>query len=541
MKIAIWGTGVYGKDLLSYLKDYEIHCESEISVAKNIVCFYDNVASDKLVEAIPILRPVAESIRHIDIIIVAVKKYEDIIRQINKMKDSPYVLTYNPRHRLRLMYELRELLPSKQYRDYFYYIAERLDSIAKVIGQRKERNMTAWHAIIEDMGDVNFIATVEEAGDVALNEYLYEHIFSNYYPSIKIKTIGIYYYRFYNGGIERVISQLMPIFLQLGFKVVLITNEIDKEAEYTCPKEVVRAVLRKKDTDSFEWYRSISELVEQYKIDLMHLHGCYDYYETTMIVPFFKMSGVCTVLHIHNFYQNIKDMDRLLLAYRLADRVVVLSREDEAFWNRQGVKAKYIPNPVNLDIDYMYHSKKSKRPTIVWVGRVEEEQKQVYETVRIMKELVKAIPVALLKIIGKADNPQVLEKLQSMIGEEGLEANFKLCGFSQNPWQECGDADVFLMTSAYEGFPMVLMESKMAGLPAVIYSLPYLELLKDRKGYFEVEPRDAIGAARKLKKILMDKNIQENLSKESRNSIEVFSKFDLLTEWKELFENINSE
>ena len=39
-----------------------------------------------------------------------------------------------------------------------------------------------------------------------------------------IKTIGLYFSRYTGGGTQRVISQLIPIFIQLGYKVVLFTD-----------------------------------------------------------------------------------------------------------------------------------------------------------------------------------------------------------------------------------------------------------------------------------------------------------------------------
>ena len=48
----------------------------------------------------------------------------------------------------------------------------------------------------------------------------------------KIRTIGIYNSRFYNGGIERFLSLIIPIYLQLGYRIIFFTDEHKPEIEY---------------------------------------------------------------------------------------------------------------------------------------------------------------------------------------------------------------------------------------------------------------------------------------------------------------------
>lgn len=59
----------------------------------------------------------------------------------------------------------------------------------------------------------------------------------------KIKTIGMYYHRIYNGGVERVIGCLSKIFDERGYKLVIITDEPENELDYELPKDAKRVVL----------------------------------------------------------------------------------------------------------------------------------------------------------------------------------------------------------------------------------------------------------------------------------------------------------
>lgn len=59
------------------------------------------------------------------------------------------------------------------------------------------------------------------------------------------------------------------------------------------------------------------------------------------------------------------------------------------------------------------------------------------------------------------------EELQELASELGIGNNIKWAGWSSDPWAEAPTADALLLTSAFEGFPMVLVESIARGLPVI--------------------------------------------------------------------------
>lgn len=58
-------------------------------------------------------------------------------------------------------------------------------------------------------------------------------------------------------------------------------------------------------------------------------------------------------------------------------------------------------------------------------------------------------------------------QLRQMIAARGLGASVSLGGFQANPWKYIARADVFLLTSRYEGFGNVLIEAMACGVPVV--------------------------------------------------------------------------
>lgn len=78
-----------------------------------------------------------------------------------------------------------------------------------------------------------YMSDVENA--IWVLNFFYEH--KNIFPrkSGKIRTIGLYYFRIYNGGIEKFLSMIIPVYIKMGYRVVLFTDEYRPELEYPTP------------------------------------------------------------------------------------------------------------------------------------------------------------------------------------------------------------------------------------------------------------------------------------------------------------------
>jgi glycosyltransferase involved in cell wall biosynthesis len=103
-----------------------------------------------------------------------------------------------------------------------------------------------------------------------------------------------------------------------------------------------------------------------------------------------------------------------------------------------------------------------KRPVIVAAGRLAEVKNYalLIESFAILRRRT----VATLFILGTGDEEA---NLRSRIASHGLVDSVHLCGFRRNPWSYMARADVFALTSRYEGFGNVLVEAMACGVPVV--------------------------------------------------------------------------
>lgn len=361
-------------------------------------------------------------------------------------------------------------------------------------------------------------------------------------------TIGMVIYNFYGGGIEKVVSLLIPMFLKHGHKVVLITDSLEQNKEFGVPKECIRYVMQSKMGQSGE--ERTAELMQccnDFEIDIMCFHSGYTYISTFYEMWGLKLMGIPVVMEIHSFFFPIisekREVSRYYAdMYRMADRIVVLSETDRIFWESLDCNCVYIPNPLEYGNEYIKQVQEIETNrngcTIVWVGRLVQLPKRVLDVVPIMQNIIGKVPKAKLKLVGLATNKNDLRRLKRLIADNRLEEVIEICGYKSDINDIYKNADVVLLTSESESFCNVIMESKIWGVPLVLYDLPWLELLKDRKGYIAVEPRNVKAIAETIVLLLQDNIKREKLGKEAQNSIKEFMKYDIYNDWNTLFKSI---
>lgn len=138
-------------------------------------------------------------------------------------------------------------------------------------------------------------------------------------------------------------------------------------------------------------------------------------------------------------------------------------------------KLRVIPNPVDLDavraaakepLDPA-HVAAWRAPVVVAAGRLAEAKN--YPLLIEALALVRARVPATLFVLGQGDQASAL---QALARARGVEDAIVWCGFQSNPWKYMARADVFALTSRYEGFGNVLVEAMACGVPVVATASP---------------------------------------------------------------------
>lgn len=122
-------------------------------------------------------------------------------------------------------------------------------------------------------------------------------------------------------------------------------------------------------------------------------------------------------------------------------------------------------NPVTLDSFGFSYSFDKKEKEIIYMGRIDYNQKRVYRVIDTWAMLEEKFPDWRLTIVGDGVERMNVEQ---QVADYGLK-HVSFEGFQQpKPYYE--RASILLLTSEYEGFPLVLAESMSFGVIPVVYN-----------------------------------------------------------------------
>lgn len=360
----------------------------------------------------------------------------------------------------------------------------------------------------------------------------------------KIRKIGIFYHRVYDGGVQRVISLQIPQFLEIGFKVVLFTEEIKEELEYNLPSTTERVIL----PSSFKHGRGakLRKYLKEHNVDLLIHHAAhsnnlfFDGLITKSLGIRFCITSheICTLFLL----DKCSHLSQFPFFYHIADAMAVLNTMDLKFYSALGIPTFYIPNP----LQFLPLTSKTIKPNdvknLVWIARLEQFQKNYVDALKIFKLVCERLDDVVCHIVGRGETADV-EYITNYIKTNGLENKIIYEGFTTNLHKFLSTADVQLITSSFECFPMNLIEAKQYGIPVVLYELPYVELIKDQKGIIPVPQHSVKEAAEAIIELLSNDSKREALSLASEQSLDTFRRRvpSHIRSWKDIINKLESK
>lgn len=363
-----------------------------------------------------------------------------------------------------------------------------------------------------------------------------------------VKTIATYYHSIVNGGAQRVVCSLCELWVNMGCRVVLLTDEEPSENDYVLPNGVERVVLpdyKQIRAENYEErYLALEDVIRKYQVDLVVYHA---WVSNLMLWDMFsiKLNGAAMLSHCHSVFSfgllnNWESYQNVVAPYPLLDGVLTLSKADEAFWMHYNSNVFSTINPFTGSIDQWRPSAGIASHDILWCARISEE-KNPLDALCIMERVREAVPDARLHVVGDAKTPGEMERFIAGIEERGLQDAIVLHGFQKDVAPYYEKAGIFLMTSAYEGYALALQESKLAGIPCVMYELPYLTLTRNRRGLVPVAQRNTAAAANAIIELLLDEEKRRQLGRDARAEVEELLGFDFEKLWKDVLFSVTQE
>ena len=268
-----------------------------------------------------------------------------------------------------------------------------------------------------------------------------------------------------NGGAERVVSMLASRMAEQGIDTEVLMY-YDKPVFYEVSPKVKLTVVEK-ESGTKSKVKNLFWLRKYFKQNAKAV--------ISFLAPFNIMAiaaNLCNGTPIIAADRNdpTRVPSKLLIRkvrdflYRFADGIVVQTLKNKAYFSKAVQKKSIvIYNPVDLKDDTGAALKETKEKKIVTAGRL-MPQKNHKMMIRAFAEVMKNHPEYELVIYG--DGPSDTE-LNNLVKELGISSNVSFPGNVKDLHDRIKSAELFVLSSDYEGMPNALIEAMCLGLPVV--------------------------------------------------------------------------
>lgn len=293
----------------------------------------------------------------------------------------------------------------------------------------------------------------------------------------------------------------LDFFLRFSFQIPLYLKRLDKIVAAEKPDIII-------DLNP----RTMGKLKERYKtcVVMSEFHFCHD------------------MFLIQKKYRRLRRMEE---AVGRLDCFVVLTKEDEARWKPFCPNTVQIYNPCTFPLDGKRALLNEKH--CISGGRF-ESQKNYTEMVDLWAHLHPRHPDWTLDLYG---NGKEKKKIERKISRLGLSASIRLHPATSRIREEMLGSSIYLMTSLYEGFPLVLVECSSLGLPCVCYRCPCGpgEFIRDGVDGFTAAPNRPDQWIEKVEYLMDHPDIRKKMGSRAAEKVGDFREEAIMEQWNTLF------
>lgn len=343
------------------------------------------------------------------------------------------------------------------------------------------------------------------------------------------------------GGTERVGSMLANGLSEVGYKIVL-ASILQGEKPFFPLNEGIKVVSLFNTTGRI-LYRTPSiinrlrKLIKQEAIDTLIVVETMSVLFTLPAVVGLPVKHICW--EHFNFNNDLGKSGRRIarqLAARYCDSIVTLTERDKSYW-LQGTQHKSqitaIANPCPFPVQEYLKEENTK--IVLAVGRL-VHIKGFDMLLEAWVQVHKVMPDWKLKIVGEGEDRV---QLTDFIKKNQLADSVELVGNTSNVSQYYKQAEVFCLSSRFEGFPMVLLETLAFGLSVVSFDCDTgpAEVLEDT-GSVLVPQGDIDQLATSLVEMMKNNEQRKIISVKSKKKAEIYQPQNIINQWIGLIESL---
>lgn len=372
--------------------------------------------------------------------------------------------------------------------------------------------------------------------------------------------IYLYHSFFLYGGLERILIEKMNYLTEkLGYNVIMVTYcQFDNKIAYPISPQIKHYDLRIPIYHQYNYgivkriyfyikmrktfIKKMESIILKNNADILIGTTCEYFMMDVMnalrhriitIIESHTNAKYIQIPHHNNFIKiTFDNIQRKLINYfiKKASSFVTLTEGDKKEWLKVRKDILVIPNSIGNYPQKITHAQTYKR--IITVGRLEEQKG--YDLLLMAWKLVEVKhPEWELEIYGEGSKKGLL---MSMISDYKL-SSVKINKPTKNIYSEYENSDFYVMSSRYEGFPLVLIEAMSCGLPCISFNCDYgpSDIIKDGIDGFIIENANIKSLAKKICFLMENENLRIQMGTNAHNNMKRFLPENIMPRWEQLF------
>ena len=375
------------------------------------------------------------------------------------------------------------------------------------------------------------------------------------------------------GGVERVVSYKASYFAeQLGYDVTIIVTEGRGRDCYFPLSDKVKVINFELGFEEL-WKVSFMKKVYLYltkqrqykrllKAELMRIRPDITISmlrrEINFLTDIPDGSKKIGELHVNranyrNFEANDSNVVKRLFArfwmkslvgkLKRLDQLVVLTDKSKASWPELS-NVTVIPDPITIEVNREKVKSEKCPKRVVTIGRYAYQKGydlllQAWANIEKLKKFedVKEVNEWTLDIYGQGNQTDY----RKLMAELGIDTDrCHLNGPIEDVVKVYQDSSIFVLSSRFEGFGMVLVEAMACGLPVVSFDCPAGpdEIITDGVDGLLVPYGDVHALAEKIILLMSDEDIRRRIGQQALQTAQRYDMANLANQWTTLFEKV---
>lgn len=351
------------------------------------------------------------------------------------------------------------------------------------------------------------------------------------------------------GGAERVMSIMANYWAAKNWNITLLTMDNGSIPPfYDLDSRIKHIPLGlAKESPNFVWaiwYNLRRFYILRKTINQLNPHVVISFLDTTNVLTLLstRSLNIPVIVDEQNhpaMYSIGRSWEKIRqLTYPRASRVVAVTARALSYFSQEIQTRGYvIPNPaLPVKSEDNLSGMELEKPFLIAIGRL-EEQKRFDLLLHAFAQVKNTYPQWKLVILGEGS---LRPKLESLVNQLGLAGRVDLRGVVKNPHSFLKQAEFFVMSSRYEGFPNALCEAMACGLPVIstdCLSGPR-EIIRDNIDGILIPSEDSQALAAAMQRLMSDANERKRLAARAPEVTERFSLEKVMGMWETLLQEV---